>query len=81
MKWYIYNANNMPLYWNEDVLEFDTRDSAERFLESAIANHEYLEDFWTNAVIKADDIIVGDVLNATNLIIADADLVEVSNET
>lgn len=72
MKYHIYNADGIALYWNEDVLEFDTYESASRFLVSAMANSEHLEDFWSNVIIKEDILFVnGDVahLNATNLII------------
>ena len=69
MKYHIYNPDGIALYWEEDVLEFDTYESASRFLESAMTNSEHLEDFWTDTKIKED--INGDYtrLDATNLIV------------
>lgn len=72
MKYHIYNPDGVALYWDEDVLEFDTYESASRFLESAKANSEHLEDFWTGTKIKEDILFIdgdGTHLNATNLIV------------
>lgn len=72
MKYHIYNADGVALFWDEDVLEFDTYKSAARFLESATANSEHLEDFWTGTTIKKDILFIdgdGTYLDATNLIV------------
>lgn len=69
MKYHIYNSDGIALYWDEDVLEFDTYESASRFLESAMTNSEHLEDFWTDTEIKEDINSGYTCLNATNLII------------
>lgn len=70
MKWYIFNADNEPLYWDDYVLEFDTQESAERFLRSAKANCEYLEDFWSGVEIKENILFVdADRLDGTHAII------------
>lgn len=72
MKYHIYNTDGIALYWDEDVLEFDTYESAARFLESAMKNSEHLEDFWTGTNIQKDILFVngsGTHLDATNLIV------------
>lgn len=72
MKYHIYNADGLPLYWDEDVLEFDTYESAARFLVSAMASSEHLEDFWSGAEIIEDIIFTDEEsghLNATNLMV------------
>lgn len=71
MKYYIYNFNLLPLYWDEAILEFDTYASAARFLVSAAANSEHLENFWDDAEIKAEILFDNDDihLNATNMIV------------
>lgn len=72
MKYHIYNADGIALYWDEDVLEFDTYESASRFLESAMTNSEHLEDFWTGTTIKEDILFINGGhthLNATNLVV------------
>lgn len=85
MKYYIYNLQGFPLYWNEDILEFDTYESAARFLVSAKANYQYLEDFYTDVEIRQGLLTENDDehLNATNLILAqrgnEIELVEVNN--
>lgn len=64
-----------PLCWNEDVLEFDTRESAERFLASA---EKFRKDIWEEVEISQGTYINDySFLNATNLIIKDNKLMEV----
>lgn len=72
MKYHIYNTDGFAVYWGEDILEFDTYESASRFLVSAMANKEYLEDFWTNSEIRQGILPENDneYFNATNLILA-----------
>lgn len=70
MKYYIYNTDGNALYWDEDVLEFDSYESALRFLESAKENSEHPEDFQTDAEITKDIDENERHLNATNLIVA-----------
>lgn len=70
MKWHIYNSDGICLFWDEYALEFDTRKSAERFLETAIINSEHLEDFWTGAEIKEDILFIdADRLDGTHAIV------------
>lgn len=78
MKFHIYNANGIALFWDDGVLEFDTYDSAQRFLDSAIASEEHLEDFLTGATIRQDILFIdgGEHLNATNLIVYWNDKIE-----
>lgn len=40
MKWHICDSSNYPLAWDDNILEFDSCESAERFLISA--NDAYL---------------------------------------
>lgn len=70
-KFYIYK-DTLPLYWDEDILEFDTYESAERFLASVIENSEHPEDYWTDSIIVKDEGIRDsdeNYLNATNMIV------------
>lgn len=34
MKWHIYNMDHEPLCWDDHALEFNTREDAEKFLDS-----------------------------------------------
>lgn len=74
MKWHIYNANNEPLYYDAMLLEFDTKEAAQRFIDSDSID----ADFYADAHIEHDILFVdGAHLNATNLIMQDGELREV----
>lgn len=68
-KWYIYKKymfdTYIPLFWDEYLLEFDTKESAEDFI--AVAQRELNFDF-TNVEIKNTVHFSGSVqfMNATN---------------
>lgn len=65
-KWYILDIDRRKLiHWNSSILYFDTKQSAQRFLDSA----------YTAAALDADCIVIKqyynnstDFINATNLI-------------
>ena len=42
MKWHIFNEYDEPLCWDDQALEFDTKESAERFL------HSHVDSFYDN---------------------------------
>lgn len=74
MKWHIWDSENKryPLCWGEKVLEFDTRESAEAFLNSAKSTQtEYDEDMYDTTII-AEDILYydGGYLDATGKLVA-----------
>lgn len=74
MKWHIYNADNEPLYYDAMLLEFDTKEAAQRFIDSDSID----ADFYADAHIEHDILFVdGAHLNATNLIMRDGELWEV----
>lgn len=74
MKWHIYNADNEPLYYDAMPLEFDTKETAQRFIDSDSID----ADFYADAHIEYDTLFVdGTHLNATNLIMRDGELWEV----
>lgn len=74
MKWHIFNEHDEPLCWDDQALEFDTKESAERFLHSYVdamyddRYDEYCQTFgveFKNCILYYD----GGHLNATNKII------------
>ena len=67
MKWYIFDeCDNSPLCWDKPCLEFDTKESAQRFLNSVAATAAIDTDY---AVIKQCIFFYDDgYMNATNLI-------------
>ena len=73
MKWYIFNDEHEPLCWDGQALEFDTKESAERFLHSHTdimydGYEGYCEAF--GVVIKECIFYYdGGYVNATNKII------------
>jgi hypothetical protein len=70
MKWHIYNTEHEPLCWNNQVLEFDTFESAVLFLRGV---NNIDEDILATAVI-VEDILFYDgngYINATNLRISE----------
>ena len=42
MKWHIFNNENEPLCWDDNAIEFSTKESAERFL------HSYVDTMYDN---------------------------------
>ena len=68
IKWHIFNENGDPLCWDQEALEFDTQESAEAFLYSAIASEEHDPDFYKTVEIKECILYYdGGYFNATNL--------------
>jgi hypothetical protein len=71
MKWHIYDANNQPLCWEDQALEFDFDSDACEFLNSAISNSEHDIEFYSEAEIRQDTLYYdGGYLNATHLRVA-----------
>ena len=66
MKWYIYNMNHKPLCWNSHVLEFDTREDAEKFFRSIPTN--MVQD---EMLIIVEDILYydGGYVNASGYVV------------
>ena len=73
LKWHIFNESNEPLCWDDKALEFNTKESAERFLHSHVdtmydSYEEYCETF--GVTIKECILYyAGGYLNATNKIV------------
>ena len=67
MKWYIFDErDNTPLCWNKPCLEFDTKESAKRFLDSVAATAAIDTDY---TEIKQCIFFYDDgYMNATNFI-------------
>ena len=73
LKWHIFNEHNEPLCWDDKALEFDTKESAERFLHSHVdtmydSYEEYCETFgitFKECILYYD----GGYFNATNKIV------------
>ena len=77
MKWHIYNMEHEPLCWENKALEFDTLESANKFLkdvEKVISEDGGILD---NAII-VEDILYYDsgYINATGMSVVDDELVE-----
>ena len=71
MKWHIYDADNQPLCWEGQALEFDFDSDASEFLNSVISNSENDLEFYSDAEIKQDILYYdGEYLNATYLRVA-----------
>ena len=73
MKWHIYNSENNPLCWDDKAIEFDTKESAERFLHSYVdfqydSYEEYCQTF---GVVIKEGILFYDYgyINCTNKIV------------
>ena len=73
LKWHIFNESNEPLCWGDKALEFNTKESAERFLHSHVdtmydSYEEYCETF---GIIIKECILYYDsgYLNTTNKIV------------
>ena len=77
MKWHIYNMEHEPLCWEDKALEFDTLESANKFLkdvEKVISEDGGILD---NAIIVEDILYYdGGYINATGLSVVDDELVE-----
>ena len=70
-RYYIYN-NELEeyLYWDENVLEFDTYESAERFLDSALsAMNLTKEEAGEFITIKTAIMYEENIFNATHYIV------------
>lgn len=78
MKWHIYNkTGEVPLCWDDAPLEFDTKESAERFVINCLKICVKAERIKDNFMIK-EDILYYDgagYINAENL------KVEIDKET
>ena len=75
LKWHIYNEKNNPLCWDDKMLEFDTEESANRFLHSCI-DDENFEEYCKTYGISIQQTIAfydGGYLDATNLIVEHTD--------
>ena len=71
MKQHIYNDNHEPLCWDGAAIEFDTRESAERFLDACLTDGDRPDEFYDNVIIVEDILYYdGSYLDATNLTIA-----------
>lgn len=71
MKWHIYDADNQPLCWEGQALEFDFDSDASEFLNSVISNSENDLEFYSDAEIRQDILYYdGGYLNATNFRVA-----------
>lgn len=77
-----YTEEAEPLYWGEKVLEFETKESARAFIDSAIENGEAGEDFFSEVDIRRAIVYNDDGhINATNMRVAnDGTLVCVAKE-
>lgn len=75
MKWHIYNADNEPLYYDAMLLEFDTKEAAQRFINSDSVD----ADFYVDTHIEHDIIFLdeGWRFNATNFIMRDGELCKI----
>ena len=77
LKWHIYNEENNPLCWDDKMLEFDTEESANRFLYSCIDEiYEDFEEYCKTYGVSIRQTIAfydGGYLDATNLIVEHTD--------
>lgn len=66
LKWHIYNKDypNQPLTWDGAALEFDTEESAQKFLESLPIYEKYQHAYVKSGILFYD----GGYLNATGKI-------------
>lgn len=66
LKWHIYNKDypGQPLTWDGTALEFDTEESAQRFLESLPICEENQHAYVTSGILYYD----GGYMNATGKI-------------
>ena len=67
LKWHIYNKDypSQPLAWDGAALEFDTEESAQRFLESLPICEKYRRAYIKSGILFYD----GGYLNATGKIV------------
>ena len=72
MKWHIYNTEHEPLCWNDNALEFDSREDAYDFLRDVD------EDLLLEGFTIVQDILYydGGYINATDLRIVNDELVK-----
>ena len=77
MKWHIYNNEHQALFWNGLLLDFDTEESAKRFIDSYVSQmFDNPEDYYkTFGVYFAEDIVYMDdgYLDGTHLIVKFSD--------
>lgn len=66
MMWHIYNMNHEPLCWEDEALEFDTREDAEKFLSSV-----WDDNFDDEMPVIVEDILYydGGYLNASGCVV------------
>jgi len=73
LKWHIFNESNGPLCWDGKTLEFDTKESAERFLHSYVDTmYDSYEEYCKAFGVAIKECILyydGGYLNATNKIV------------
>lgn len=69
MRWHIYNIEDEPMTWDDFVLEFDTEDSAQSFLDKV---EECTGEFFDDIRFK-NDILYYDsgYCDATNAFVDD----------
>lgn len=72
MKWYIIDSEGSPLYYDAMLLEFDTQEAAQRFIDSDTLDAPFYDDVTIKLMNfgSEDDVR----FNATNYIIRNGEM-------